>query len=302
MRLLLSILVSDILPVFAIAGAGFLLARFARADVKTVTRVVFYALLPCFAFQTLVTSQTSGADAGRLMLLAVAIMGAMGLVGYLAGKGLGLDSKSLRAFMMVVMYSNGGNYGLPVVRFAFGPQALTYATVFFLTGSVSTYVSGAFFAGSHRSKLAGALDKIWRMPSLYGIALALLVIASGRPVPAAVMRPFALLSDAALPVMILVLGMQLERAAWPSRPGLVILAVAISLIAAPFVALGLAAGFGITGPARQAAVILSSMPVAVVTTILALEFELAPEFVTSAVFISTVASPLTLAPLIAYLS
>jgi malate permease and related proteins len=48
-------------------------------------------------------------------------------------------------------------------------------------------------------------------------------------------------------------------------------------------------------------VILSSMPVAVVTTIFALEFELSPEFVTSAVFLSTVTSPLTLTPLIAYL-
>src|SRR5579871_6539531 len=302
MQLLLSILISDILPVFVIAGAGFLLARYAGADVRTVARVVFYSLLPCLAFRLLVTSQATGSNAGRLMLLAVLIMGAMGLVGYAAGKSLGLDSKSLRAFMMVVMFSNGGNYGLPVVRFAFGPEALTYATIFFLTGSVTTYVAGAFFAGSHRSKLAGALEKIWRMPSLYGIAVALIVLAAGWPVPDAVMRPVALLSDAALPVMILVLGMQLERAAWPSRPGLVILAVAISLIVAPFVALALARFFGITGAARQAAVILSSMPVAVVTTILALEFELAPEFVTSAVFVSTLASPLTLTPLIAYLS
>jgi malate permease and related proteins len=115
------------------------------------------------------------------------------------------------------------------------------------------------------------------------------------------MRPIALLSDAALPVMILVLGMQLERAVWPTQPGIVILAVGISLFVAPFVALGLAALLGVSGPARQAAVILSSMPVAVVTTILALEFELAPEFVTSAVFLSTVTSPLTLTPLIAYL-
>jgi predicted permease len=236
------------------------------------------------------------------MLLAVVIMGAMGLVGYAVGKRLRLESGPLRAFMMVVMFSNGGNYGLPVVRFAFGPEALTYATIFFLTGSVTTYVVGAFFAGSRRGKIAGALEKVWKMPSLYGIAAALLVLALGRPVPEAIMRPITLLSDAALPVMILVLGMQLERAVWPARPGVVILAVAISLLAAPFVALGLAALLGITGGARQAAVILSSMPVAVVTTILALEFELAPEFVTSAVFVSTIASPLTLTPLIAYLS
>ena len=111
-----------------------------------------------------------------------------------------------------------------------------------------------------------------------------------------------MLSDAAIPVMILVLGMQLERAVWPSRPGIVMLAVGISLVATPCVAVVLASVLTISGPARQAAVILSSMPVAVITTILALEFELAPEFVTSAVFISTLASPLTLTPLIAYLS
>ena len=301
MGLLASILLSDILPIFAIAGAGFLLARFASVDVKMLARVVFYSLLPCLAFRLLVTSSASGPNVARLIVLAVLIMGAMGLVGYVAAKGLGLDGKSLRAFLMVVMFSNGGNYGLPVVRFAFGPEALTYATIFFLTGSVTTYVAGAFFAGSRRGKIAGALEKVWKMPSLYGLALALVVRAVGRPVPEAIMRPIDLLSDAALPVMILVLGMQLERAVWPARPGMVILAVGISLLVAPVVALGLAGLLSVTGPARQSAVILSSMPVAVITTILALEFELDPEFVTSAVFLSTIASPLTLTPLIAYL-
>ena len=39
----------------------------------------------------------------------------------------------------------------------------------------------------------------------------------------------------------------------------------------------------------------------VVTTILALEFDVAPAFVTSAVFVTTVLSPFTLTPLTAYL-
>jgi hypothetical protein len=301
MALLVSILLSDILPIFAIAAAGFLLARYAKIDVKVLARVVFFSLLPCLAFRMMISSSATGPSVVRLILLAVLIMGAMGLTGFAAAKSLGLDSKSLRAFMMVVMFSNGGNYGLPVVRFAFGPEALPYATIFFLAGSIMTYVGGAFFAGSHRSKIAGTLEKIWKMPSLYGVAVALVVRAFGHPVPEAVMRPVELLSDAAIPVMILVLGMQLERAVWPARPGIVILAVGISLFVAPLVALGLCALMGVTGPARQCAVILSSMPVAVVTTILALEFELSPEFVTSAVFLSTLASPLTLTPLIAYL-
>jgi len=48
--------------------------------------------------------------------------------------------------------------------------------------------------------------------------------------------------------------------------------------------------------------VLASMPVAVATTILALEFDTSPEFVTGAVFLSTLLSPLTLTPLIAYLT
>jgi predicted permease len=302
MGLLVSILLSDILPIFAIAGTGFLLARYAAVDVKTVSRVVFYALLPCLAFEMLIGSKASGPNVGRLILMSVLVMAIMGLVGYAVSKAVRLDSAHMRALMMVVMFSNGGNYGLPVVRFAFGQEALTYATIFFLTGSVTTYIAGAFFAGSRRGNVAGVLDKIWRMPSLYGLALALVVLAMGVPVPEAVMRPVSMLSDSALPVMILVLGMQLERAVWPARPGIVILAVGISLCVAPLVAVALASMLGITGAARQAAVILSSMPVAVITTILALEFELDAEFVTSAVFVSTIASPFTLTPLIAYLS
>ena len=104
-----------------------------------------------------------------------------------------------------------------------------------------------------------------------------------------------------LPMMIVVLGMQLERATMPEKPWPVVMAVSLSLLAAPLVALGLAALLNVSGSARQASVILASMPVAVITTILALEFDVAPTFVTSTVFLSTLLSPLTLTPLLAYL-
>jgi predicted permease len=43
------------------------------------------------------------------------------------------------------------------------------------------------------------------------------------------------------------------------------------------------------------------MPTAVITTILAVEYELDNAFITGTVLISTLLSPLTLTPLIAYL-
>ena len=301
MNVLLSIFASDILPVFLIAGVGFLLARFLGASLKTLAHVVFYALIPCLVFRLLVTSNITGPAFGKMVLLAILTLAAMGVIGRLAAAPLRLSRPELSAFLMVVMFSNTGNYGLPVVLFAFGPDALSYGTVFFVTGSVLTYTVGVFLAASGLRSIRGALAGVLKVPAIYTVAAAAVVVLTHIQLPLAVMRPIGLLSDAALPTMMLVLGMQLERATLPDRPAVVVVAVAVSLLVAPFVALTLFSLVGVTGPGRQAGVILSSMPVAVVTTILALEFDIAPAFVTSAVFASTLLSPFTLTPLIAYL-
>ncbi|HEY2383879.1 MAG TPA: AEC family transporter [Terriglobia bacterium] len=301
MNLLLSIFAADILPIFVIAGIGFLLARKLQASVRTLSHVVFYALVPCLGFRLLVTSKMTGPQVGRMALMAVLVTAAMGVLARVIVIPFRLDRSELSAFLLVVMFSNGGNYGLPVVLFAFGAEALTHATVYFVTSSILTYTVGVFLAAAGRRSIRQAVIGITKIPAIYGVVAAFIVIGMGIPVPMAFMRPIGMLSDAALPTMVLVLGMQLERATKPARPALVGVAVVLSLIAAPLVALGLAALLGLSGPARQAGVILASMPVAVVTTILALEFEIAPSFVTSAVFVSTLLSPLTLTPLIAHL-
>jgi predicted permease len=299
--LLLSILSADIVPIFLIAGAGFVLARTLRVDAQALTHVVFHALLPCFVFRALVGATITPSQAGRLVLLAMLVMGTTGLVGYLIARALRLGRAELSAFLLVVMFSNGGNYGLPVVSFAFGAPAMSAATVYFLTGSVMTYTVGGFLAAAGTRRAGAALLGVLKMPALYGVACALLVLRSGAPVPTPVARAVDMLADSALPLMIVILGMQLERAVHPARPALVVVAVLLSLVGTPLMALGFSSLLHITGPARQAAVVLASMPVAVTTSILAMKFDSAPDFVMSAIFLSTLLSPLTLTPIIAVL-
>jgi predicted permease len=188
------------------------------------------------------------------------------------------------------------------VLFAFGSEALAHATVYFVTSSILTYTIGVFLAAAGKQSPGRALLGILRVPVIYGAAAALAVVLTRVSVPAAIMRPIGLLSDAALPMMILVLGMQLDRIRVAEHPRVVAVAVVLSLVVAPIVALILTSLLGISGAARQAGVTLASTPVAVITTILALEFNLAPAFVTTTVLISTLLSPITLTILIAYLS
>jgi malate permease and related proteins len=301
--LVLSIFAQDILPIFLVAAVGYVLAKRVAADVRTLSTVAFNALSPCLVFDQLVTAQISRAEFGRMAAFCVLLVLAMGVVAWLAAIPLRLNRQTLSSFLLVVMFSNSGNYALPVVLFAFGREALAYASVYYVASAIVLYTVGVFVAvaaGGH-GNLGRALAGIVRVPAIYAVAAAALILSTHTSVPPAVMRPIALLSDAAIPVMLLILGMQLERAAMPDRPAVVFVAVGLSLLVAPVIGVGLTMLLGMSGAARQVAILSASMPAAVITTVLALEFNLDAGFATGAVFLSTVLSPFTLVLLIAYL-
>ena len=150
MSILLSIFANDVLPVFVVAAIGFAVARVLEADVRTLSRVTFNALSPCLVFHMLVTSSLSAGDFGRMTALALLTIGGIGLVARLVALPFRLDRAMTSAFLIVVMFSNSGNYGLPVVLFAFGRDALAHATVYFVVNAVATYTLGVFLASAGR--------------------------------------------------------------------------------------------------------------------------------------------------------
>ncbi len=301
MASILSIFTQDILPIFVVAAVGFLLARYAGANVKTVASVSFHALSPCLVFTQFVTTEVSFAQSWRVALFCVLLLGLLGAAAKVLTLVLRLDRATSSSFLLVVMFSNSGNYALPVVLFAFGREALAFANVYFVTSAILVYSCGVLVAASGRASVRDALVQMARVPALYAVVVALIVMGTGVSVPLAILRPVTLLNDAAIPVMILVLGMQLERATWPTHPAAVGAAVAMSLVVAPVMAFGLTAALGLTGAARQAAIVEASMPAAVVTTVLALQFDLDAALSTSVVTVSTLLSPFTLVFLIDYL-
>jgi len=301
MNLVASIFASDILPIFVVAAVGFALARRFGANVKTLSTVAFNALSPCLVFNQLVTTPISGSQSLRIVAFGILLTLAIGLVARLIALPLKLDRMTLSSFLLVAMFSNSGNYALPVVLFAFGRDALAFASVYFVTNAILIYTAGILVAASGHGSVRLALTRLFKVPALYAVIAAVIVLATGATVPIAVMRPIGLLSDAAIPIMLLVLGMQLERAVMPKHPKAVAAAVVLSLVVAPLIAFALTALLGLTGAAKQAAIIEASMPAAVITTVLALEFNLDASFSTSVVFFTTLLSPITLVLLIAYL-
>jgi hypothetical protein len=112
-----------------------------------------------------------------------------------------------------------------------------------------------------------------------------------------------MLGDASIPLMLVILGLQIAEArVWPrDRVALISIAVFLQIIISPLIALMIAHWMGLSGVTRQAAVLQAAMPAAVVATVLAVQYELDRPLVSGAVVLTTLLSPLTLTPLIAYL-
>jgi predicted permease len=146
-----------------------------------------------------------------------------------------------------------------------------------------------------------------RMPPLYAVLTALVVrfggmrsALMGDGILGDLFRGVALVGDATVPILLVILGLQLAEIEGIDQKRLVALAGGLRLVLSVPIALLLAGSLGLDELSTKLAVILASMPTAVNMTIFAIEFDVRPRYVSSVVTTSTVASVVTLTVLLAF--
>ena len=298
---LLTLFANNILPIFLAAGTGYLLSRFLKVNPRTVSQVGFYIFTPCLVYKLLTTSQLSGNEVLHMTVFTIASTLVVGALTWVFGRFFKLDRRLLVAVLLAAMFSNAGNYGLSLNLFAFGETAVAYASVYFVVSIVLTYTIGVVLASLGRSGLKEALLGMFKVPALYTAILALVSNAFQWKLPLPVERSVFLLGDATIPTLLVLMGIQLENSRWDGQLLPLGLANFMRLVVSPALALGIVLLLGLKGAAMQAAISEAGAPTAVFMTIVATEYEVEPSFVTTAVFTSTLLSPLTMTPLIALL-
>jgi len=306
---MVTVLIEVLLPIAMVASAGFALRRAFPLDLMTLNRLMIYGLSPALIFVALVRADLSGPDAGRMLFFAVGVLGLMALIVWISALGLGLRGKDVTALLLTSMFMNSGNYGLPASRFAFGETGFTLGVFYFIMQSIMAQtlgvgVAAAGAAEGGRQAWQSICNRLIRMPQIYAVTGALALRSVGfQPATAtglvhSLFEGVALLSEAALPVMLLILGVQLGAGAPLVRPGMVAIATTIRLVISPILAFGLARLLGMEGVALGVGVMMAGMPTAVNTTILAIEFDTRPQLVVSTVVVSSFASLITLSVLL----
>ena len=303
MKALPAILYNNIVPVFIVIGLGYILERRLKIEIKSVSRTIFYALTPCLVFSSLVKSTVSGGEFWNIASFEILITLIVALVAWGVARALRFDRVMESAFLLVTIFVNAGNYGLSVNQLAFGDEALARAIIYFVVSSLLINTTGVYLASRGKARAGEALLNVFKAPIVYAVFLAVLVkLINLNVMGSPVFKAVEMVGQGAVPLMLLLLGMQLAKTPLAQGMRTAGLAAFIRLAVAPIIAFSLAKLLGLTGPTLQACVVEASMPTAVTTAVLAIEFDARPEFVTSAIFLSTLASPITLTLIIALVS
>lgn len=302
MKGILDVFLQNILPIFVVASIGFVLRRRLRLDKQALSKLTFYAFSPALVFSSLVNSEIPTGEMAQLAAYALAVTLAMGAIALIVSRALRLTRLDTMALLLVVMFVNGGNYGLTLNRLRYGEDGLARAAVFYVVSTILVFTLGVLIASMGQANWRTSLSRLIRLPAFYAVVVAVLVYSLDIYVPQPLMRGIEVAGAGAIPVMLVVLGMQIADLTDVSRVWLAAPATVLRLMVAPIIAVIVAGWLDLEGLSRATSVIEASMPTAVVTTILAVEFGVRPGLVTSTVVLTTIFSALTLPVVITVLS
>ncbi|MBA2528933.1 MAG: AEC family transporter [Euzebyales bacterium] len=294
----MAIFLTVVVPVMVILTAGALFARVTQTDVGPISKLSLYLLSPVLVFSYIADSSLTRQELGAASGFVVLYMVAMTAVGALVVVLLRWPRELLGPALLTTVFPNSGNYGLPVLLFAFGEAGFERGVAVVVLQFVLMYSVGVYFA-SMQGQFRRALLNIAKQPTVYAGLAGYVFTFTGIELPVAVAEPIRLVAAAGVPVLLLVLGMQLADTRLERIAGFVGVTSLVRLLLGPLVALGVVAVMGITGLLADVLVVQAAMPPAILMSLLAIEFDSRPDLVSGGIMLGTLLSFVTLVPLLA---
>lgn len=294
MNELCNVFINVILPVFAIVLLGAYSGRKLALDARTLTRAAYYIFVPAFTFEAISQAQIPFSSAVKMLSFIILTHLAAVVVAAGVGRLLGRSKEMIAAFIMIASFGNVGNYGLAVIRFRLGEEAVAPTTIYFVAISMTAFVICVGAAGWAHGGSRGALWNVIKTPALWAAFVAAMVSAADIAVPLMAERMVGLLADAMIPVMLFALGLQLLEQGRVHLNLDVLFGSSIRLVLAPVLAWLIVQPFNLTALESASGILEAAMPAAVLVSIIARENDIVPHFVTSVVVVSTLLSVVSL--------
>ena len=255
------VFVKIILPIFLVIGLGAFFEKIQKPDFKTISDLTLYFLAPCLVFAGLLKAHEQIASffpkAFFFMASLTLIFWALSLF---CGKILHLNPKRQSAFSLSTIMMNTGNYGLPLVLFAFGPEGLAYGVIVLILFTFPLGTLAIYIASRGRDNPGRAFLEMFKIPLFYAVVLAALWRGLHLSMPDFIFKTIDMLGEAAIPSLLILLGIQLARTRITGGLKTLLTSSFLRLVLSPVIAFFLCALLHIKGLPRDVLILQTSTP------------------------------------------
>ncbi len=293
------VFVKILLPIFIVISLGVLFEKIKRPNFKTISDLTLYFFAPCLVFAGLLKAHDQIASFfPKALVFMVALTLLFWGISILFGHFLKLDVKRQSAFSLGTIMMNVGNYGLPLVLFAYGPEGLAYGVIVLVLFTFPLGTLAIYIASRGRDNPGRAFLEIFKIPLFYAVVLAALWRWLSLPMPEFIFKTIDMVGQAAIPGLLMLLGMQLARTRFKGDIKPVLSSSFLRLAVSPVIAFLLCLLLNIKGLPRNVLILQTSTPSAIIPLLYAVKYDTHPDMVAGSILVSTLLSAVSLTGLL----
>lgn len=299
----LLVLIKKLIPLYCLIGLGYGAGRKLKLEPETIGALLLYIVSPLVFFHG--TATMAFRPAALLLPFVVYLTAcSVSLVTYRLGRWIWPHPTPLRNLAAFTAGTgNTGYFGIPVVLMVFGEGAVGFAVLFIIGTVLFENTLGFYFAARGNFSSGESLHKVLRLPTVYAFILGILFSYAGFQLPSALDAVFLNIRGAYSFLGMLLIGLALSQGKLePDRKfmQLSFLAkfVAWPIIISAFASLDSHQGRWIPLEVWRVALLLSAVPLAANTVVVATLLRSEPRKISFAVLVSTLVSLLSV-PLMA---
>lgn len=261
--------VNAILPIFMIMFLGVLLRRLNILPehlAQALNKLTFKLLLPMSLFKSIAGSDFRASVDTRFLLSCVGLILLVYATAWVVVRACVKDNARRGALIHGTFRSNYIILGMPVVEALFGADQVASAAVVTAVAipvfNVLAVFTLEYFRGGTPSFKA-ILKGISRNSLIWGCVLGLAAALLPVELPTLILTPVKQLAGAATPIALLALGASLKADTFKAGKGMLLAGVALRLVMAPVIGLGLGILLGFRGVQLGVMLALFASPTAV---------------------------------------
>ncbi|MBW1763112.1 MAG: AEC family transporter [Deltaproteobacteria bacterium] len=293
---------TSILPLFIIVAIAFVYNRICHPDISQITNLAINVFGPIFIFSSVIKFNITLLSLIKPVIFMTLLTSIMIALAHLIARSIRATEDERVSFILACSMVNVGNFGLPLIYFAFGKNAEAYSILYFAAFSIPLSTV-AIYISSKEINFSKIMIDMARIPIFHAMVIALILSGMSINIPGPISKSLNLLSQATIPLLIFILGIQLSKMKFTmSHAKFIPLALGLRLIISPAVACLILAMISVTGLEKQVAMIQTSTPSALLPLMYAIRFNRSPDLLAAIILVSTVVSGITLTLLIKTIS